>query len=579
MIEDRVDELRVRLRISDGGNYDSARSSAERFTRAVLERCAAALESRFPGRIVLVRRLPIRWRLSEAALSHPSAVARCAEDLFAALTQVVGARAAPSPDDDVAVFEDEDHWRACHLVSHAAGDGDSWPYAALKTEGSAVDSLCAAGPQRGVAVLMRLASEGALIRVLTALAPAEVAALRSSLLEHSQPDDSSPASADRQAQGSPSREHSLPESSHRIAAEQFVELIRTLPASVSKDALGLAAQLQARWLLGPHPSETDVRALITETSVLRESTPEESPCSLVPGSGRDIEPNEESHEPEASGTTEESTRFAGLFYLLNCALELEVGEILWQVCLPEGDMLAAAAAALLGSDGGEDPAPALFGGVTTPGLPAVSSAQQEEISASLLTALAAALPRRGLADFPEVVISLAGLRTDRLLVATSTVSPFVLFARRLPSLRVLPAAARVLVGGWPRTAPPIYAEPALAAAIAEERIVSSRTTPPPAYIPPTDSPALSAVSAQIAGVLCELFRVRTGGGRYATPADFVCEFLKVPGRLLSDDAELTVYIPAACVDLRVRRAGLDRDPDWVPWLRKKVRFVFEEEPE
>ncbi len=31
------------------------------------------------------------------------------------------------------------------------------------------------------------------------------------------------------------------------------------------------------------------------------------------------------------------------------------------------------------------------------------------------------------------------------------------------------------------------------------------------------------------------------------------------------------------VDLAVRRAGLDRDPGWVPWLEKRVRFAFGED--
>jgi hypothetical protein len=30
------------------------------------------------------------------------------------------------------------------------------------------------------------------------------------------------------------------------------------------------------------------------------------------------------------------------------------------------------------------------------------------------------------------------------------------------------------------------------------------------------------------------------------------------------------------IDLAVRKAGLDRDPGWVPWMERNVRVEFEE---
>jgi hypothetical protein len=39
---------------------------------------------------------------------------------------------------------------------------------------------------------------------------------------------------------------------------------------------------------------------------------------------------------------------------------------------------------------------------------------------------------------------------------------------------------------------------------------------------------------------------------------------------------MTVTLPMARVDRRVRRAGLDADPGWVPWLRRHVRIGFRE---
>src|SRR5262249_39567678 len=71
---------------------------------------------------------------------------------------------------------------------------------------------------------------------------------------------------------------------------------------------------------------------------------------------------EEPAEEEETGRTF-VTGCAGLFYLLARLQELDVPESLWKACLPEGAVLAAAAAALLGPAFEGDLAPALFGGV------------------------------------------------------------------------------------------------------------------------------------------------------------------------------------------------------------------------
>jgi hypothetical protein len=39
---------------------------------------------------------------------------------------------------------------------------------------------------------------------------------------------------------------------------------------------------------------------------------------------------------------------------------------------------------------------------------------------------------------------------------------------------------------------------------------------------------------------------------------------------------MDVILGAGALDLDARRSGLDRDPGWIPWLRRTVRFVFEE---
>jgi hypothetical protein len=39
---------------------------------------------------------------------------------------------------------------------------------------------------------------------------------------------------------------------------------------------------------------------------------------------------------------------------------------------------------------------------------------------------------------------------------------------------------------------------------------------------------------------------------------------------------MEVILAADDVDFDARRVGLDRDPRWLAWLRRTVRFVFEE---
>ena len=71
----------------------------------------------------------------------------------------------------------------------------------------------------------------------------------------------------------------------------------------------------------------------------------------------------------------------------------------------------------------------------------------------------------------------------------------------------------------------------------------------------------------------ELFALRTGG----TPADaseIVSRYLAISGHVELKPEAMTVVLPMARIDLAVRRAALDRDAGWVPWLRRTVRIEF-----
>ncbi len=81
--------------------------------------------------------------------------------------------------------------------------------------------------------------------------------------------------------------------------------------------------------------------------------------------------------------------------------------------------------------------------------------------------------------------------------------------------------------------------------------------------------ALEAHAAAIA----ERLRIRLG--REAEPARAVLfETCRRDAQVLADPAWLEVRFALDDADVRVRRAGLDLDPGWLPWLGCVVRFVY-----
>lgn len=51
-------------------------------------------------------------------------------------------------------------------------------------------------------------------------------------------------------------------------------------------------------------------------------------------------------------------------------------------------------------------------------------------------------------------------------------------------------------------------------------------------------------------------------------------FLRQPASLLVAPLHLDLHLATSAIDLRIRRAALDRDPGWVPWLGRIVRFHY-----
>jgi hypothetical protein len=56
------------------------------------------------------------------------------------------------------------------------------------------------------------------------------------------------------------------------------------------------------------------------------------------------------------------------------------------------------------------------------------------------------------------------------------------------------------------------------------------------------------------------------------------EIIARPGRILLSRADLDVTLPLDSADLRLRRAGLDLDPCWLPWFGRVVRFHYHAQP-
>ena len=55
----------------------------------------------------------------------------------------------------------------------------------------------------------------------------------------------------------------------------------------------------------------------------------------------------------------------------------------------------------------------------------------------------------------------------------------------------------------------------------------------------------------------------------------LAELVLRPGRLTTTPTHLDVRFELGAADLRVRRAGLDLDPGWLPWFGRVVTFHYD----
>jgi len=268
------------------------------------------------------------------------------------------------------------------------------------------------------------------------------------------------------------------------------------------------------------------------------------------------------------------TQFGGAFYLLTSIAELSVGETLWRACLPESAVFTRVAAAILGVDASGDPAPRLIGGSGSGAeLTTVTVDQHAEVATGTLTALTHTLSRHH-PELPTVRLFVATHHAGRLLVAAAAASPFVVFAWPADSADAVHEGLAIFLAHWPASAPTPLAQPALASVDRSGRIKTARPAGPAPLIPDHDNLLATTLLAQAAGSIAFLFAARVGATDVSAPAHLVQRFLSVPARVGLWDDEMIVSMPVERIDLVVRRAGLDRDPRWVPWLNRRVRFEF-----
>jgi len=72
--------------------------------------------------------------------------------------------------------------------------------------------------------------------------------------------------------------------------------------------------------------------------------------------------------------------------------------------------------------------------------------------------------------------------------------------------------------------------------------------------------------------LCHLFCARAG---HPTSIERVRTHLAIRGRMIASDDEVHVIMPIDAIDIDLRRAALDLDPGYLPWLERTVKLEFE----
>jgi hypothetical protein len=569
MLEDAIREVRVKVRTDLSPDAAEIRPAVEGVVRAVLERCAELLEQRAPGRVVLIGRLPLRWRFDELetfsadGTERINELARSAADVIEQLAVAGHASASSGSGVPEAIcFDDEAHLLASQLLALARGRR-AWFDAIARLAGQVDPWAALVRPDRRAitdAALRRLAREGALADVLDARESGEVAAVAAVLGIGPGPPVGSIANA---ANGP------------RDGLVATLAAIASRWPAMAPPARQLALRVHAAVLLERDLEAGDVAALAAAVGAA-EPRVDAGPADA----SRDKSPAREPAAREGEKEDEPGRTFvtgcAGLFYLLARLQELDIPESLWKACLAEGPVLSAAAAALLGPEFTDDPAPALLGGVErlVP-CPEIAHQQQADVARATCAQVADALSRRAAAGVPPVVVTLADGAAGRVLIAAVEGQPFAFFAWPALSPDMVREGLRTLLDRWPASAV-LTASPPLTTLDPSGRLRPWRQPPIAAWlIPEAPSAPASALLAMVAGAPATLLAWRAGDAAHDGVKGFVGRRLAQSGRVRVTSDRMEVILRAAAVDLDLRRAALDADPGWLPWLLRSVRFVFE----
>ena len=128
---------------------------------------------------------------------------------------------------------------------------------------------------------------------------------------------------------------------------------------------------------------------------------------------------------------------------------------------------------------------------------------------------------------------------------------------------------------WPQRGA-LTASPALAALDPTGRLRPRRDAMPAPFIPQAPRAPAAALLGLVIGAPCVLLASRAGAPVGQGVEAFMARYLARTGRVRLSHERMDVILRAEDIDLDIRRAGLDRDPGWLPWMRRTVHFLFEE---
>lgn len=537
MIGSRVGLLALHIRASKADPVLVSRCTA--LIRRVLDRVVNVLDR--GERIVLIRRLEIRWRLSDTMLETEDAMQRLAADLIAALEPAWTTHLEPPrPDAEVVVFADTAAWWADALEARARGRIAWYHEPVLDTE--PLSALAEpANRTLALAVMRRLGARA--MDLLRDARPEVLAELADALRV------------------------TVPESLARLAAQ---------PVDASRVDPELARLLQSLRPASTHAPEPALMGL-SALALRLARAPVATPLDIVAlGFSRELasgilSPPTRTLTVDAGSNSEpitlphlQHTSYAGLLYLTTLLVELGIGEYLWTACIPEGRLFGWAATALVG----DDPINRWFGGPDTT-IPEVNTFQSDEVIAASCAALARTLARyRPAGEVPPLELILCKQEA----VATLPNSVFPVWATACAERSSLLEAAAGLSEQWPGglTVPVTWSGIGLGG-----RVRRSDHHLPRIRFRPDGPPPAARLGSVALGVAAALFEWRVGEPPERSVSDFVERFLRLGGRLEDTGESLVVHLRATDVSFPVRRAGLDRDPGYVPWLDRTVVLRFE----